>query len=655
MLIIGMSLTAQCDEELSLSLMTFECDSDQGEFTVTIQINGNPNESYFLSGVGFGAPISVPGLDIFTAGPYADDTAVTLFIESAEDPSCSASISLPVLNCGMDAPVDNILFTCLPQPGMVQLQLDVSENLGVGYTVFITGHAPFILQDGFSSNVILPYSMLNGDDYEISISDASGEQVFYLPGTLIIDCSEDNCFYDTSLELLSGCYDEENGGFYLTFYLDGIGTSNYELSGTGIDPPQVVYGQEEFSFFYPDSTTVTLIASYLPWCFVAVYDSGGPIFPGSEFDIENQAAFCPPYCDYEVSINYSDGGSDSEYTLITLIHGLPGETYLVQSDLFNDTTLTHDSAFQSPFIDCGVDASFTVTHADCTPRTFPLDPPNCAEDSADCDFEWFYEISCGETDPFDSIVILLSIVGMPNESYTVNGVQTLAGDNGVAFISVGPFESFGPQIEISIELEGSDCPPGYISIFPENCGLSVDLLAFSGEALPEGNFLRWSTGTEVDNDYFTIERSLNGIDEWEIVRQVHAWGNSSTQIDYACLDGDAPKGRAFYRLKDTNLSGVSSICSKVIPVNGAGADFAINHLYPVPTTDIIHVSISAEKADMVNARIFDVTGQQVYSFLEEMNEGINTLDIDLSDFSSGTYFLTLRSDREIIRTKLVKH
>ena len=90
--------------------------------------------------------------------------------------------------------------------------------------------------------------------------------------------------------------------------------------------------------------------------------------------------------------------------------------------------------------------------------------------------------------------------------------------------------------------------------------------------------LNWSTASESNNDFFTIERSSNGTD-WLEIKEDDGAGNSIEQINYADVDERPLFGPSFYRLKQTNFDG-TSVYSPVVEVyQSGGADVVV---YPNP-------------------------------------------------------------------------
>jgi hypothetical protein len=82
--------------------------------------------------------------------------------------------------------------------------------------------------------------------------------------------------------------------------------------------------------------------------------------------------------------------------------------------------------------------------------------------------------------------------------------------------------------------------------------LPIELLSFN--AVPDDKEVRvnWSTASETDNDYFTVEKSKDGI-EWRTVAIVDGAGNSNTQLDYETMDYDPYSGLSYYRLMQTDF------------------------------------------------------------------------------------------------------
>lgn len=87
--------------------------------------------------------------------------------------------------------------------------------------------------------------------------------------------------------------------------------------------------------------------------------------------------------------------------------------------------------------------------------------------------------------------------------------------------------------------------------------LPVELISFTGQPEVAGNNLKWITSSEKDNDYFTIERSPDGI-EWERISTIPGAGTSNIETDYEYTDNSFTSDLNYYRLSQTDYNGITT-------------------------------------------------------------------------------------------------
>lgn len=109
---------------------------------------------------------------------------------------------------------------------------------------------------------------------------------------------------------------------------------------------------------------------------------------------------------------------------------------------------------------------------------------------------------------------------------------------------------------VNIEIEGPGISARTVS-FAVSQPLSVKLESFA--AIAERNVikLKWTTATEINNDYFLIERSVDG-SQWTEIKKVKGSGNSTAAINYEANDLTPLNGTTYYRLKQIDFDGTSS-------------------------------------------------------------------------------------------------
>lgn len=101
--------------------------------------------------------------------------------------------------------------------------------------------------------------------------------------------------------------------------------------------------------------------------------------------------------------------------------------------------------------------------------------------------------------------------------------------------------------------------------------LPMELTSFSGRALKTGNLLTWETKTENGNDYFTVERSLDG-ENWAPVALIGGSGTTMAPTQYEVLDTHRENAIQYYRLSQTDFNGsVEVFEDKIIAVDNREA------------------------------------------------------------------------------------
>jgi len=87
-----------------------------------------------------------------------------------------------------------------------------------------------------------------------------------------------------------------------------------------------------------------------------------------------------------------------------------------------------------------------------------------------------------------------------------------------------------------------------------DAALPIDLLYFEASTVERGVQLVWSSSAEINNDFYTIERSFDG-HTFEVVTTVDGAGNSAEKLVYQFEDRPNYYGNVFYRLSQTDFDG----------------------------------------------------------------------------------------------------
>ncbi len=182
-----------------------------------------------------------------------------------------------------------------------------------------------------------------------------------------------------------------------------------------------------------------------------------------------------------------------------------------------------------------------------------------------------------------------------------------------------------------------DCSSGCNAI-----SLPVELLYFEAR-FNEKVILTWSTATEINNEYFSIERSDDGVDFYEIAK-IAGHGNTTKTIEYQYEDDNYQTAVAYYRLTQIDFDGQYEVFNAVRVETNIGNTKNAFKIFPTVVTQG-KVTIQGEKP-------FQVKAIQVYS-LSGTSSGINQpnaseigsqkVEVNMSGLGTGLYLLKMIS------------
>ena len=186
--------------------------------------------------------------------------------------------------------------------------------------------------------------------------------------------------------------------------------------------------------------------------------------------------------------------------------------------------------------------------------------------------------------------------------------------------------------------------------------LPIVLANFSVFSYEDNAMLQWTTASEINSDYFGVERSIDGSTFIEVGRE-KANGNSLLSSDYEFPDEDFSElnaNRIYYRLRLVDLDSRSSYS----PVRWLDHSFNNTSVeaFPNPFTGILQVAIIADKSTNVIFDLADIYGHVIIHEVKSMESGSDFFELNFPEnTSSGIYFLNVRMNEEWFQKKVVKH
>lgn len=179
--------------------------------------------------------------------------------------------------------------------------------------------------------------------------------------------------------------------------------------------------------------------------------------------------------------------------------------------------------------------------------------------------------------------------------------------------------------------------------------LPVELLYFTATKTGQHVRLDWETASEVNNDYFTPQRSQDGLN-WMDLGQVNGAGNSNQHNTYFLNDTDPIFGLQYYRLRQTDFDG-SQTFSGIVAIDFSAEEDSFSFvLFPNPADDHFEIQTNSNSGT-TTVRMFTINGQLCME--KQFAEGETKL-IDVSHLNSGTYFIELKQGTQTHRRSFVR-
>ena len=167
--------------------------------------------------------------------------------------------------------------------------------------------------------------------------------------------------------------------------------------------------------------------------------------------------------------------------------------------------------------------------------------------------------------------------------------------------------------------------------------LPVSLTSFTATEKQGAVELQWNTANEINNDYFTVYKSKDGVNFSEIGR-VKASGISSG-ASYRFTDGQPGSGLAYYRLRQTDKNGVFNV-SDIVKLRLGISSLDVS-VYPTIVTHTLGYAVETPRAAKMKVLVTDMSGRTLITSSENFNSGVSKKAVDVSNLAKGVYLLTV--------------
>lgn len=396
-------------------------------------------------------------------------------------------------------------------------------------------------------------------------------------------------------------------------------------------------------YYYANSTNLTPIPSQPQYNWIDPVSAGHSVLSFSNFDDGTSTVnlgFSFPYMGSNFTsvnvytngyLNFGSAGSTTVYT-VSAIPSAGNHSNLVAPGIIDLDFTT--SRYPAAKIYYGGDASkFVITY-----------------------FHGYKWVSGGNSTDYLTMQVILysngNIKFQYNDTESFNYFTTFT-----PFCDIGMQNSTGTSgIQYRLDNVGGAMfsSPVAVEFGLNQNALPVELSSFTANVSGNKVALNWKTDFEQNNSGYEIQRKTSSGD-WTKIGFVEGKGTVTEQSNYFYEDRNLNSGRYHYRLKQIDYNGnleYFSLNNEVIV--GVPAKFALGQNYPNPFNPVTTIAYEIPAANFVSLKVYDLTGKEVASLVNEKQEaGFYLVKFDGTKLSSGVYFYSLKSNDFTATKKLL--
>lgn len=182
-------------------------------------------------------------------------------------------------------------------------------------------------------------------------------------------------------------------------------------------------------------------------------------------------------------------------------------------------------------------------------------------------------------------------------------------------------------------------------LFCQNIALPIELTDFSGIASENNIELFWTTASELDNDYFEIWHSVDGI-VYTLLYKMQGAGTTTMPQLYRFIHVDAPRGVNYYKLSQTDYNGDTETYGTIAVKNiFSNSNTMFSDIYPNPGSDNFFFNYSGDRFNTpIQIRIIDQFGHcLLVGETDNFNNSV-AISFNLNGVAAGIYIVEITQD-----------
>ncbi len=180
--------------------------------------------------------------------------------------------------------------------------------------------------------------------------------------------------------------------------------------------------------------------------------------------------------------------------------------------------------------------------------------------------------------------------------------------------------------------------------------LPVKLTDFDVACSGTATVISWSTASEINNDYFVVQKSYDAVTFVDIAT-VQGAGNSNTSNFYSIKDAQSSNGAVYYRLKQVDFDGTIAY-NELVSSNCNNANFDVTNY--VFYDNQLSFNVTTTTNENVTVYLYDYRGRIIIDKQMLLQKGLNPVKLSHFNLSTGIYMLSIIGEQHTFATKLFK-
>ena len=194
------------------------------------------------------------------------------------------------------------------------------------------------------------------------------------------------------------------------------------------------------------------------------------------------------------------------------------------------------------------------------------------------------------------------------------------------------------------------CGVSRLATFNVGCPLPMRLDKFEAIFLGSEVQLSWTTLTEINGDFFNVQRSQDGI-SFANLAKIKSVENANVETNYSWIDESPIQGVGYYRLLLVDKNGDSSYSETESVITESDNNGLL--IAPNPNKgffELMYISDFNQEAVII---MRSIAGTTMLETPTELKKGYQVLNLDYSSLPKGMYIIQLKTKGKTISERLV--